>query len=333
MPIHDVATGESGGTGDMPHDSYYDGNYVIVHTVKRGESLSKIAAQYKFKGWHPIWIYNTQVEHAFATNGNPNQIESGQQIFIPRSEEGYKKLLKKLENLKLQVEGFAFGETSRQEGLEDEYKATAVMFDFAGDVATLLGSLAVKAAQVARYRQAKEGLKGAQLFAADIKLREGLKDLEEAVSKTELGKKFLDFAAAKASDKFLGEGGSEKTDNLVTFGNKTVGKSLSAVKGFQQRQKLGPALKALRGGSLQTFLDGADIVLDYVKVSNVANAWLWLTTGETVEGTIESSKRTIEASSNRSLVNLNEKILKIQKEREWVYGSSSAEMAEVPPLR
>jgi hypothetical protein len=317
----------------MPHESYYDGNYVIIHTVKRGESLSKIAEQYKFKSWHPIWIYNTQVEHVFEPNGNPNQIETGQRVFIPRSEEGYKKLLKKLEVLKIQVESFARAATYEQEALLDEYKASAVMFDFAGDVATLLGSLSVKAVQVARYRSAKEGLKGAQLFAAEIKLREGLKDLEKAVSQTELGKKFLEFAAAKASDKILGEGGAEKTATLVTFGDKTIGKAVTAAKDFQQRQKLGPALKALKGGNLQTFLDGADIVLDYVKVSSVANTWLRLAHGETVEMSVESAQRTVEANSARSLVTLNEKILRIRKERELLYGTGSKETPHLQPLR
>ncbi len=319
----------------MPHDSFYDGNYVIIHTVKRGESLSKIAEQFKFKSWHPIWIYNTQVEHVFELNGNPNQIATGQQVFIPRSEEGYKILLRKLETLKLQVEGFAFGETSRLEGLEDGYKANAVMFDFAGDVATLVGSISVKAAQVARCRSAKEGLKGAQLIAADIKLKAAAKDLEEAVSKAELKKKSVEFLAAKASDKALGEGGAEKTDKFVTFTNKTVGKAVTATKDFQERQKLGPALRALKGGNLQNFLDVADIALDYVKVSNVANAWLWLTHGETVEGSIESAKRTVEASSNRSLVNLNQKILQMQKERELLYGTGPGPkiITELPPLR
>jgi len=53
----------------------------------------------------------------------------------------------------------------------------------------------------------------------------------------------------------------------------------------------------------------------------VANAWLWVTHGETVEGSIESARRTVEVSSTRSLVNLNEKITRIQKERELVYGT------------
>lgn len=302
----------------MPHqEGLYDGTCESMHTVKRGESLSTIASQYKFKSWQPIWIYNTQVKHMLDARGNPGKIEVGQHLFIPRSKEGYDKLLRKLEALK---EGLAASGESQMyelEAIEYQYKARAVLFDFAGDVATMLGSLGAKAFEVARLREGAAGLKGAQRFAHEIKLKQAMEDLAEAASKKELGK-----AAAGAAANSMGV-----DDTAATFGLKTVPKLAKAGAALRSRMKLGPALRAVKGTS--SILDIADIALDYIKVSTVANAFLKLTLGETVEGSLDNARAYVKANICRGLVNLHQKAQQIQKQRDLLYptGSGIAEAA------
>jgi hypothetical protein len=314
-----------------PQKSYYDGNHEIIHTVIRGESLSAIAERYKFRSWQPIWIYNTQKEHMLDPSGNPNSLEIGQHLFIPRSKEGYQKLLKKLEILKLGLVASGASEQYRLDSVENEYKAEAVLFDLAGDVATFLGSLSVKVFEVARLRRATVGLKGAQRFAAEIQLRKGTEELADAVNLKELKKAVADGAAGWQANKLADDDQADYVRAGSTFATKTVDKVAKAASELQKRQKLGPALRKVVGGPGH-LLDIVDIALDYVKVSNVANAYLWLTHGETVDDTLKNSRQFTENSVAGGLAFLHEKILGIQKERDLLYHAAPV-TAQTPSIR
>lgn len=50
-------------------------NYSIYHIVRRGETLSKIAAMHGFKSWKELWALNPEIK-------NPNLIFVGQRIRI-----------------------------------------------------------------------------------------------------------------------------------------------------------------------------------------------------------------------------------------------------------
>jgi hypothetical protein len=300
-----------------PHKSYYDGDHEFMHTVKRGESLSNIAAQYKFKSWQTIWLYNTELKKMLDPSGDPGKIAVGEHLFIPRSEKGYEKLLKKLEVLKEGLVSSGESQMYQLESLEDEYKAEAVLFDLAGDVATLVGSLGAKAFQVARLREGAVGLKGAQRFAHEIKLNEAVKDLAEAMSKKELGKAAVDGAAGAVANSMEDEDRGENLKRTSTFGLKTAPKFAKAASAYRSRQKLSPALRMVKGGS--ALLDAADMALDYIKVSNVANGVLRLWRGETVDGSLQSARESVQANISRGVANLHEKILRIQRERDLLY--------------
>jgi len=297
--------------------THYDGNHEIMHTVKRGESLSIIAGHYKFKSWQPIWIYNTQAKQMLDPAGDPGSIAVGQHLFIPRSKEGYDKLLKKLAALKEGLLASGDSQMYELDSLEDQYKAKAVLFDLAGDVATLLGSLGAKAFEVARLREEAVCLQGAQRFAHEIKLRKAVEDLAEAASKKELGKAAVDGAVGAVANTMENDDDAEHLRMGSTALLKTVPKAAKAQAAFQSRQKLGPALRKVAGGS--SFLDVADMVLDYIKVSKVANSYLWLSRGETVDSSLKSARESVEANINRGLVNLHQKILRIEKERDLLY--------------
>jgi len=308
-----------------PHKSYYDGKFPVIHTVKRGESLSAIATHYKFKSWQPIWIFNTQKEHMLDPKGDPGSLEVGQRLFIPRSKEGYDKLLKKLEALKGGLEGSGEGQMYELDGLNDQYNAEKVAFDFAGDVATLLGSLSARALEVARLRRGAEGLKGAQRFAHEIKLRKSVEDLAEAVRVKKLKEAARDGVVEWGTGQMPNEKAGEYAKTSWTFGTKTVKK----IGTLRSDQKIGRELR--RAVGISSLLDVADAVLDYVKVSNVANGILWLWKGETVDGALNSARDNVRANITRGLANLHEKILRIQKERDLLYhpGSGAIESPAV----
>ena len=314
-----------------PHRTYYDGNYVVMHSVQRGESLSAIAQKYKFKSWQPIWLYNTQVEPMLDPRGDPGSLAVGQHLFIPRSKEGYDKLLKKLEALKEGLAASGEGQMYELEGLENQYKAETVLFDFAGDVATLLASLGFKAMNVVKLRREAGLLKGAQRFAKEIQLKKGVEDLAEAVSAKELGKSAVDGAVGWQANQMADDDAADRLRLASTFGTKTVPKAAKAISSFRSRRKLGPALQKVVGGS--SFLDVADMVMDYVKVSTLANGYLRVVHGETVEGSLNSARDSVRANIGRGLANLHEKILRIQKERDLLYGSTGPAPAETPATR
>lgn len=313
-----------------PQKSYYDGTYDAMHTIKRGESLSVIATQYKFKSWQPIWVYNTQVKHMLDAGGDPGKIEVGQHLFIPRSKEGYDKLLKQMAALKEGLAASGDSQIYELEGMENQYKAEAVLFDLAGDVATMLGSLGAKAFEVARLREGAVGLKGAQRFAHEIKMKGAVEDLAEATGTTELGKAALDGAAGAAANAMEDDDKAENLRKGSTFGLKTVPKAARAGTALQSRMKLGPALRAVKGGS--ALLDIADMALDYIKVSNVANTFLKLTLGETVDGSLKNARDSVTANIGRGLAKLHQKILQIQKERDLLYHTGPG-IAEAPAVR
>lgn len=110
-------------------------------------------------------------------------------------------------------------------------------------------------------------------------------------------------------------------DTVSTIGLKTIPKAAKAGASLQSRMKLGPALRAVKGGS--ALLDIADMALDYIKVSNVANAIIKLAYGETVDGSFKNSRASVAANISRGLVNLNQKIMRIQRERDLIYHASS----------
>ena len=73
-------------------------------------------------------------------------------------------------------------------------------------------------------------------------------------------------------------------------------------------------------------------MLDYIKVSNVANTFLKLTLGETVDDSFKNARHSVAANIGRGLAQLHQKILQIQKERDLLYHTGPG-IAEAPAVR
>lgn len=77
-------------------------DHIIAHLVKKGETLESIAKKYGFNKWKPIYLYNTKIRKTIRSS-NPDKLQSGITIFIPRSKKGYEKLIRKTVSLMNQL--------------------------------------------------------------------------------------------------------------------------------------------------------------------------------------------------------------------------------------
>lgn len=277
---------------------HYTGDFPFFCTVVHGDSLSAIARRHGFNRWQPIWIYNTKVHRILQPD--PNLIFPGTRILLPRSRAGYDRLLRNLRSLEAQVTGSADQVRYQLQGQHDAFEASRTAFDLAGDVATLLGTVAFKAAQAAR--------------AAEI-----------AAETTGPAKVAAQYSADRHAEDLARELTGKLKDTVV---NEAVGKADpglgQAHKNLYLTQKKGIA--AIRGVSLQrgkSLLDIADILLDYVSVSNVADGIIALKIGETPEKTYQDRLQAIRDSASAWRAILDEKIRKYSAERDLVYEGES----------
>lgn len=285
-------------------NSRYDGNHVAVHTVRQGESLSTIAKTYGLKDWKPIWLFNTKVNANLT--GNPDMIRAGKKIMIPRSAQGYDKLVSQLQLLK---DTAGAGNDMIKYKLQSEYdshQGERVLFDFAGDVLTLVATSAQKIySYTSRYAMAGKttGETSVRIFESAMK--------EHQAVRTELAKKLCD----KAINEGLG---------LVDGDAKQAHKDLylTQKKGIDAIRKAGTSM-----------LDVADILLDYASVSNVADTLIALSAteialdekglqvsvGETPAETYRKMQGLVSRSNQRTRDALDKKIAKYREEKRLVY--------------
>ena len=274
--------------------SQYNGSRVAVHTVRAGESLSKIAAAYRFQAWQPIWIYNTKVHQVLGSN--PDRIAIGTKLFIPRSRKGYDDRIRELETLKREFSGQSDKVRFELEKANNEHQAVRVVADFAGDIGTFLGTVGAKVLKAATSANAVATAKGSSRVAAQY-----LADQDLA----KVGK----FLASTAKDKSV--------NAALTMVDPEAGK---AHKDLYLTQKKG--VTAIRGVSLQqgkSLLDIADLVLDYVTVSSLADGLIWLTVGETPETTYTEAQKSLRTSTQQTLAMLDKKIAHWKQERGIVH--------------
>jgi len=283
----------------------YDGKSVCIHIVQPGESYSQIASTYRLPSWHAIWQYNTKVQKVDLGN-DPDKLNVGIQLFIPRSPDGYDQLITKLNQLKIEMQGFGDMEKYALEGQQWNYKASVEMFDFIGDVATTLATFGLKAAEAAKAAKLAKATTGQGRVAAEYLAEKQAEKLSKWIMDTFKGK--ATGAAAKYADKAHGALVGKET----TVGEKTHKYASTAKKAFG----------AVTGYSMiggKALLDVSDIALDYLSPSKLANVYLWSTTGETVDETFNAQKKRIADTVSSSTQLLDQKIEKYLLEKKLVY--------------
>ena len=307
----------------QPRD--YDGKFVVTHTLQHGQTLTKIAAIYRFPRWEPIWIYNTKVERVLGDN--PDVIRTGVTIFIPRSRDGYDALIKKLTALKYHAENDGDRLTYELEADWNNKEADKVLFDFAGSVGTTLATIALKATSAAKLAATAEKTAGHAKIAARLAARSEARDLAKRFKdvrgrllKTALNDQRALYGAkhevSKAlRDKFI-DAGAAAVDSTHE-GGPAVGKHAKNV------WKGGTAARDFARGALtgvKAVGEIADILLDYLEPSVVADGYLFLTRGETTDQTYEGTRKRIEQAVAATSSMIDQRIEKYEEERALLYG-------------
>lgn len=314
----------------MSEAKSYDGNQPVVHVVAPGESLSKIAQQYRLPDWHAIWLYNTKVRKVYL-NDNPDVIRIGDRLFIPRRPEGYDRLIKVNSQLKEEIQTTGNEQIETVNKYKGENKKEADKRDFQASLATALGLFAVKGAQVAKAVLTAEAATGPARVAAQYMVDAATKELTNWMVGE--GTKWAATGLDKAHESLTGKPTKIGATTHLVLDSGT--KALNTLRGF-----------SLKGG--KGILDACEIALDVATPSAWANAYIRLETGESwlevlnprktknlSETTYKEATASVREVVRKSLEILDQKIERIAIERNTVYppeGSQIGRYINFPPL-
>jgi hypothetical protein len=287
---------------------------MVTHTIQQGETLSSIARRYKFTSWKPIWIFNTQVRRVLLS-GDPDRIATGITIFIPRSEDGYDHLIQQLKVLRLGIQNTLDQERYLLEADYNLHQATRVKFDLAGDILTSLASIGLQARKASQMAEAAEKVTGRGAVAAEYLASKETEKLHEMLEE-KLIETALDGVAENSTED---EDAKEKVKTAWERA-KTTRKAINAVRNF-----------SLQGGRF--FLDVSDMILQYAKVSKVADVWLLLVHGETPETSYKLANERIGRAVANATSQLHDKILYLEEERDLLYHAPEVPGPALNPIR
>jgi len=303
----------------MSHQKSYDGSSVVVHSVARGQSLSQIADIYRLPDWHCIWHYNTKIRQVYLGN-DPDIIGIGQQLLIPRSEDGYNALLQKFKKLKLEAEISGLNELGRLESEGFKYKADALKWDFFADVATVVVTFAAKSVKAARMAKVATETVGQGRIAAQY-----LADNEAKAVATWLQGELK--GKAKSAIATTADQLHEKYTGKATSVGATTHKTMSSAK---------KAFEAVRGYSMEGgkfALNVAEIALDYMSPTKLANVYLKLATGETVEDSFKNQNAKVKAAVKNTVKMMDDKIAELEAERNMVHVAGTSRIGRYTLIR
>jgi hypothetical protein len=288
----------------------YDGLRVVEHVVQPRQTLSGIAAIYRLRAWEPIAAYNTRVVRLL-DGGAPERLPAGRRILIPRSVKGYERWESSLKRLIAELEGFEMSEHASLDATLSRKQAFDVGLNLAGDIATLLPSLAIKAGEAAKAAGA--AFDAAHQGEATLNaLRFSWAHVESYLDETEglLGKLG---AQAEAAQKAWRKAGLDKlADKTVKA---VLGKEaetlVKLVRGTLREKSVGARLAA-----------GARALAEYadwMTPAKLANAYVAAVAGESVADTVAAQKRLTSEAVARHKAHLGAKIKSVQAERKLVW--------------
>jgi hypothetical protein len=309
----------------------YTGRFVVAHPIQAGQTLDLMANIYRFKHWKPIWLYNTKIVKTIGDD--PNLIRKGITILIPRSENGYNILIRKLEASKEALESSVEQEAIRQEGIAFEREASAVKWNLAGDVLTLGASLGVKFLRAAKAARVAKSVVGQAKIAAQLAANSETRQwaqacsaarsqltgqalaankaarVEKAAVRTFVRDKAIDAATKVADEVRNRETGDDKSNAFKNSKNTALAVNLS-------REAWEGVVTA---GEFS--VEAIGIALDYVEVATVSDWLVYLfKTGQTFaqvqHQVMDNAKRQAAAMS----AFFDDKIDKLTSECDLLYG-------------
>ena len=285
-----------------------------AYKVEKGDTLSNIAAKFGFDSHDPLFRYNTRVQQNIS-GGDPDKLQSGTTIIIPRTQSEYADVLENLENLKkVVVEDSA--DILKELGVaKQEAEAFGAKIDLAAELA-MVGKGAVKASiKLGSKRLKSLALKKKMLEASQKVVAAGLpqdgadslvidKMTGAAVDNSTLVMAGRGLNTARMHEKFVKDTGKAYAKKVAVY-------TTRAITPVEQADGMAECVSMI-----------ADLVisgLEGVKPTNVAKIWLWATTGETPDDTNRKATEYVKQQTTRSLERLTGAIGRVRKEQQVVY--------------
>ncbi|GAB3203332.1 murein DD-endopeptidase MepM/ murein hydrolase activator NlpD [Pontibacter aydingkolensis] len=224
-----------------------------------------------------------------ANNLADNQsLKEGQTLLIPKSKESYEVTINKLEQLKLDMIRMSKEVTKGLEKDKKNFEKVNSIIDTTSDILTI----AVKTtAHGFRAAKAAQGVITKMPF-----IKKGIEEVSEYM---------IDKSVETLNDNFS----PQHSQKVLEYTYKTT------------KDKYKIAFKYAKEGL--RILDIAEVILNYVSPSKLA--WFytrWAAGGESVDDTEKNIKNMIEATQNKAIANLNNKIQKLQREKNELYNNS-----------
>lgn len=292
----------------MPNTSVVDGRREIIHVVASGESLSLIAANYRkrgwpVKGWQPIYRLTRRRTGLWATKGtqkqtdNPDLLQVGDVLVLPRSAAGYDAVIKKTQQLGEEL--FLSGETEAQR-IKQEADNFGDKIDLISDILQLAVGAGFKANSIGKSIAAVSS-KQLTGLSAKLELLEASADaLDWAVKLKMLLKRKDEAYLKKAKPAYSGA------------------KTALHVADFLKDEAVKQISRAAKGAKAVARI--ADVALDYLDPSTLAKAWIWMRTGEHPDTTMKNAVNQALESRETTRKFLANKIAALKAEKEYVHG-------------
>jgi hypothetical protein len=299
----------------------YTGLRIVRHFTKKGESLSSIAALYGLRSWQPIWRYNTSVR-AVLGNGNPDSLQAGTVLYIPRSRAGYERTIRELKALRDGADDITL--LAELDKIEAEAGAFGVGLDFFSSIATSLASLTLKgreAADAVRVSQQAASAEKARWFVHEMfdESKDDLLSFSDELR--EVMKAFQEKFRRSGAEKFV-----EKVAQLLpggkeaVFARNQIKESLTFAVALQHSARIGKkeakAFAEFMAGKAWRILE----YLDYSKPSKLADLYFTHILGESLDSTFRIQREKIRENTARMQEQVGAQMKHMAAECDQVWG-------------
>jgi|GEM_PF-6587655 len=313
----------------------YDGSKPIVHTIKNGESLSKIAYDYtgKYDFWKAIYNYNTKINHKKVLGNDPDLIYPNINIIIPRSKKGYDDLIVYLKKLYIQEEHALDVIRINEEHQKNAIDMFSFLVDTTADIATAAVTTGRKAASYLgsafKYDKAAKAAKGSVKAANEYLAKNARRKYRQVILEDIVYDKAADHLIEngidyKAIANILNDPAFNKyiktNDNISEDDVKEFFKSLK--KHYGNAKKVGKNmpnyLLSGKKGLGMVAEDAIEIAFSYldIKPSKLAEKLI----GQTNKDSYKSTMRYINQSEKNLRIRRDKHINRVLKEKQIVFG-------------
>jgi hypothetical protein len=237
---------------------------------------------------------------------NPDLIYPGNVLVIPRSRQGYRTMIHRLESVLL--DSLATPVYAAEVKKQAEHFSEGL--NFVSDVLTFLATAGASAATAARSASAAK-------LAVGAAAKEALK--KKALSAVEMGLKITEYAA-KSTD-------HEEAAKYAGYAAKVVhvGDLAHGLKDFGADAKklhLKKEYWRLAGESVAQVVDVMDVALEWTQPSKLSKGMIRLFTGTDVDATLDGQVESEQRARDRMNDLLRQKISRMRREMQLVYPGS-----------